>query len=147
MSIGRNYRLALEKTLREINKSREMTMSCKILDEDRHLLNRPRQKGESEPYKTKSTNDYKCTGVVPLAVNQYLYMYINIIIIHNEHYAFDLSYYLWPIGVFIIYFFNFVQDLLSGKYYKDKAELREQKMIEKKIKSEKAMIKPELPSK
>jgi len=72
MSIGRNYRLALEKTLRKINKSREMTISCKILDEDRHLLNRPRQKVESEPHKTNTTNDYKCTGVVPLAVNQYI---------------------------------------------------------------------------
>jgi len=76
MSIGRNYRLALEKTLRKINKSRETTMSCKILDEDRHLLNRPRQKVESEPQKTNTTNDYKCTGVVPLAVNQYI-IYIN----------------------------------------------------------------------
>jgi len=36
---------------------------------------------------------------------------------------------------------------LSGKYYRDKAELREQQMIAKKIKREKAMIKPELPLK
>lgn len=74
MSIGRNYRLELEKTLRKINKSRETTMSCKILDEDRHLLNRPRQKSESESHKTKITNDYQCTGVVPLAVNKYMYI-------------------------------------------------------------------------
>jgi len=36
---------------------------------------------------------------------------------------------------------------LSGKYYRDKADLRKQKMIANKIKTEKAMIKPELPSK
>lgn len=76
MSIGRNYRLTLEKTLRKINKTRETTISCKILDEDRHLLNRPHQKGEFEPHKMKTTNDYKCTGVVPLAVNQYINIYI-----------------------------------------------------------------------
>lgn len=41
----------------------------------------------------------------------------------------------------------FLQDLLSGKYYRDKADLRKQKMIANKIKNEKAMIKSELPSK
>jgi len=95
MSIGRNYRLALEKTLRKVNQAREMTMSCKILDEDRHLLNRPLQKGEFESHKTKTTNDYKCSGVVPLAVNQYIYIVIIIIIImiiSNKHYAFNLFY-------------------------------------------------------
>jgi len=59
----------------------------------------------------------------------------------------DLSYYLWPIDTIASYYLFFLQDLLSGKYYRDKAELRKQKMIAKKIKNEKAMTKPELPLK
>jgi len=71
MSIGRNYRLELDKKLREINKSHETTMSYKVLDEDRHLIQRPRQKCQSKikrPYTKNTTTDYP--GVVPLAVNQ-----------------------------------------------------------------------------
>eukprot|EP00102_Acyrthosiphon_pisum_P024335 XP_016661545.1 PREDICTED: dynein heavy chain 3, axonemal-like [Acyrthosiphon pisum] len=71
MSIGRNYRLRLDKKLREINKLNETTMSIKILDEDRHLLHCPRQKSKSKikkPHKTNTTTpDYKFPGVVPLA--------------------------------------------------------------------------------
>jgi len=71
MSIGRNYRLKLDKKLREINKLRETTISNKILGEDHHLLKyRPCQKNESKkPFKTDTTNDHQYTGVVPLAVN------------------------------------------------------------------------------
>lgn len=74
MSIGRNYRLGLDKKLREINKLNETTMSIKILDEDRHLLHFPRQNSKSKIKKTHTTNtttaDYICPGVVTLAVNQ-----------------------------------------------------------------------------
>jgi len=74
MSIGRNYRLGLDKKLREINKLNETTMSIKILDEDHHLIHCPRQKSKSKikkPHKTNTTTaDYKCPGVVPLAVNK-----------------------------------------------------------------------------
>jgi len=76
MSIGRNYRLELDKILRENNKLRETTMSYKILDEDRHLLHRPCQKTKSKikkPHKMNTTTDYKCPGVVPLAVNQLMH--------------------------------------------------------------------------
>lgn len=59
----------------------------------------------------------------------------------------DSSYYLRPIGTIASHYLFFLQDLLSGKYYRDIADLRKQKMIEKKMKNEKAMIKPELPSK
>jgi dynein heavy chain, axonemal len=71
MSIGRNYRLTLDKKLREINELRETTISYKILDEDSHLLKYClRQKSESKkPLKTNITNDNKCAGVVPLVVN------------------------------------------------------------------------------
>ncbi|XP_025198734.1 LOW QUALITY PROTEIN: dynein heavy chain 3, axonemal-like [Melanaphis sacchari] len=69
MSIGRNYRLKLDKKLREINELQETTISNKILDEDRHLLKYClRKTNESKkPLKTNTTNDYKCTGIVPLA--------------------------------------------------------------------------------
>ncbi|XP_060849585.1 uncharacterized protein LOC132928738 [Rhopalosiphum padi] len=103
MSIGRNYRLTLDKKLREINELRETTKSYKILDEDSHLLKYClRQKSESKnPLKTNITNDYKCAGVVPLV------------------------------------------DLLSGKYHRDRAKQREQKLTAKKIKNN--IVKAEQP--
>lgn len=76
MSIGRNYRLELDKKLREINKSRETTMSYKILDEDRHLLRHPNQKSQSKikkSHKTNSTTDCKNSGLVPLSVKLLTY--------------------------------------------------------------------------
>lgn len=41
MSIGRNYRLELQKRLRSINQSRENKLSLKILDEQCHLMKSP----------------------------------------------------------------------------------------------------------
>lgn len=83
MSIGRNYRLELDKKLREINKLRETTMSYKVLDEDRHLLRHPQQKSQSKikkSHKTISTADRNSPGVVPLSVNLLKYMDNNNII-------------------------------------------------------------------
>ncbi|VVC42221.1 Dynein heavy chain, coiled coil stalk,P-loop containing nucleoside triphosphate hydrolase,Dynein heavy [Cinara cedri] len=108
MSIGRNYRLELEKRLRTINKSRENTLSIKILDEHRHLIKSPtilsRKKCKPKTKPNMNIGNNKSAGVVPLA------------------------------------------DLLSGKYYKDKAEMMELKRISMKIKKEKSLEKPPLPS-
>jgi dynein heavy chain len=41
MSIGRNYRLELQKRLRSINQLRENKLSLKILDEQYHLMKTP----------------------------------------------------------------------------------------------------------
>jgi len=85
MSIGRNYRLELDKKLREINKLRETTMSYKILDEDRHLLRHSQKKSQSKIKKSQkinSTADCKSPGVVPLSVKlSTYYQYMD-----NNHY-------------------------------------------------------------
>lgn len=44
-------------------------------------------------------------------------------------------------------FIHFFQDLLSGKYYKDKEEMREKQIEAKKAKEEKSLQKPLLPPK
>lgn len=72
MSIGRNYRLGLEKRLREINHTREKSASWKILDEHGHLINNPNshksKKMKFDKPDVKIENN-KSSGVVPLAVN------------------------------------------------------------------------------
>lgn len=72
MSIGRNYRLDLEKRLRKINKSREKTLNLKILDEQSHLIKPPIMiKSKKSKLKDKpDTQIYKSPGVVPLMVNK-----------------------------------------------------------------------------
>lgn len=76
MSIGRNYRLELEKRLRNINKSRENTLSLKILDEQCHLIKPPisfntdKRKNKKSDVKTKNVKTPAASaGVVPLMVN------------------------------------------------------------------------------
>lgn len=71
MSIGRNYRLELEKLLRKVNQSRENTLSSKILDEHCHLIKRPdisNIKCKTKVISNTKTKTYKSSGVVPLIV-------------------------------------------------------------------------------
>lgn len=80
MSIGRNYRLELEKRLREINRSREHTLSLKILDEQHHLIRPPgavnakiRKLNADKPEMKTKINQTSTAGVVPLMVSHNLY--------------------------------------------------------------------------
>jgi len=75
MSIGRNYRLELEKRLREIHTTRDNLSSLKIVDKRDNctkptvLLNSKKRKSKSEfDVETKKNN--KSSGFVSLAVNQ-----------------------------------------------------------------------------
>lgn len=75
MSIGRNYRLDLEKRLREINKSRENTLNLKILDDHSHLI-KPSISTKRKKSKSKNKPDVQIDnspGVVPLMVNHIYY--------------------------------------------------------------------------
>jgi len=80
MSIGRNYRLELEKRLRDINRAREHTLSLKILDEQSHLM-RPTALADIKKRKLKGDeygvkNVHKRTsppGVVPLRVRSFVH--------------------------------------------------------------------------
>lgn len=75
MSIGRNYRLELEKRLRKINQTRENTLSMKILDEHGHIIKPPislsaKKRKLNDKVNTKNKNNNKSSdGVVPLVVN------------------------------------------------------------------------------
>lgn len=75
MSIGRNYRLELEKRLRKINQTRENTLSLKILDEYGHIIKPPvslstKKRKLNDKSNIKSKNNNKSSdGVVPLVVN------------------------------------------------------------------------------
>lgn len=79
MSIGRNYRLELEKRLRKINQTRENTLSLKILDEHGHLLKPPislcsKKRKSNDEFNIKiKKNNKSSDGVVPLVVNKILY--------------------------------------------------------------------------
>lgn len=72
MSIGRNYRLDLEKCLRKINKSREKTLNLKILDDHSHMI-KSTISTKSKKCKLKDKLDVQIDnspGVVPLMVNR-----------------------------------------------------------------------------
>lgn len=75
MSIGRNYRLELEKRLRTINQTRENTLSLKILDEHGHIIKPPvsmcrkKRKSNGESNIKSKKNNKSSDGVVPLVVN------------------------------------------------------------------------------
>lgn len=80
MSIGRNYRLELEKLLRKINRSREHRLSLKILDEQHHLI-RPlgvvdakiHEPNADKPKMKTKINRTSTAGVVPLMVSHNFY--------------------------------------------------------------------------
>lgn len=72
-SIGRNYRLELEKRLRKINQSREKTSSLKIMDEHGHLMKTPvlsikKKCGSTNKPSAKVDKNKSSAGVVPLMV-------------------------------------------------------------------------------
>lgn len=76
MSIGRNYRLELEKHLRKINQSREQTISLKILDDHSQLINNPnsyKSKRMKYDMSAKKVENNISSGVVPLVVNKITY--------------------------------------------------------------------------
>lgn len=74
VSIGRNYRLKLEKKLRKINRSRENPLSLKILDEHCHLIKPPvsrvTKNSKSKLKPDMKIKENKSSGVVPLAVSE-----------------------------------------------------------------------------
>lgn len=87
MSIGRNYRLELEKRLRKVNQSREKTKSLKILDDHRHLIKPPinsmnNKNKKKDEIDTKSKSK-KSSGVVPLMVKILLCQKLITVTNHN----------------------------------------------------------------
>lgn len=91
MSIGRNYRLELEKRLRKINQSRENTLSLKILDDHSHLIKNPnshRSKKMKYDLSMKKTENNISSGVVPLVVNNFTFVLL------LQH-AFHFLYYMY----------------------------------------------------
>lgn len=80
MSIGRNYRLELEKRLRAINRARELTLSLKILDEQSHLIRPPvladikKRKLKGDEHGVKNMHKRMSPpGVVPLRVRSFVH--------------------------------------------------------------------------
>lgn len=74
MAIGRNYRIEFERRIRNLNQSRERTLSSKIQDEHEHLIkplqeNKKRKCKDESKVKSKNHPRLNADNLVPLGVN------------------------------------------------------------------------------